>query len=180
MATIIAARFDTWEKAEDAVQALINLDSLGRDNVCTFYVGPPGQHAALPLGGDHDKDQNATEAHTESMKAGAVGAGIGGFAALPGGPLAAAAGAAVGAYAGSLVGALSGMNESSPEDQPEQMVRQAGVMVAAKMDDTAHENSVIRTLHQHGATEIEQTVGQWRDGTWADFDPASPPYFVDI
>ena len=178
MSTIIAGRFETLEKAEQAIQVLMSSESLESENICTFYVGPPGQHATHPLGGDHNTDSHSTEAHTEGMKGGAIGAGVVGLAALAAGPVAAVAGAAVGAYVGSLAGALSGMNEDEAMPQGDQVVRHAGVMVATRIADTTDEASVVRTLEQQGAKDIEMTQGQWRHGAWVDFDPASPPRLI--
>jgi hypothetical protein len=178
MSTIIAGRFETLEKAEQAIQVLMSSESLESENICTFYVGPPGQHATHPLGGDHTTDSHSTEAHTEGMKGGAIGAGVVGLAALAAGPVAAVAGAAVGAYVGSLAGALSGMNEDEATAQGGQVVRHAGVMVATRIADTTDEASVVRTLEQQGAQDVEMTQGQWRHGAWVDFDPASPPRLI--
>lgn len=176
MSTIIAVRFETLEKAEQAIQVLMSSAALKSENICTFYVGPPGQHATHPLGGDHNNDSHSAEAHAEGMKGRAIGAGVVGLAALAAGPVAAVAGAAVGAYVGSLAGALSGMNEDEAKPQGDQVVRHAGVMVATRIADTTDETSVVRTLEQHGAQDVEKAQGQWRHGTWVDFDPSSPPY----
>ena len=178
MSTIIAGRFETLEKAEQAIQALMRSDSIESENICTFYVGPPGQHAAHPLGGDHDADSHATEAHTEGMKGGAIGAGVAGLAALSAGPVAAVAAAAVGAYMGSLAGALSGMNEDEAEPQADKLVRHAGVIVATRIADATHEMSIVRTLEQQGAQDVEKAEGHWRHGTWVDFDPVSAPHLI--
>ncbi len=112
METILSGRFDTWDKAECSVQDLLNIASVSRQDISTFYVGPAGHHAAYPIGGDQRSDPAAENAHNKSMLGGAIGAGIAGLATLPAGPAAVATGAVVGAYTGSLAGSLQGMDDN--------------------------------------------------------------------
>lgn len=180
METIIAGRFDTWEKAEETTQALLNAKAVGKEDICTFYVGPPGHHASYPIGGDQHTDPDAGEAHNKSIVGGAVGAGLAGLATLPAGPAAAATGAVVGAYAGSLVGSLQGMHEKDDHPHQAKTMRSAGVMLATKINAaTAAEAAVVHILRQQGAQDIEKTEGEWRNGEWADFDPVAPPRLLD-
>lgn len=181
MDTIIAGRFETWEKAEAAAQTLFSDSNIDPESLCKFYVGPPGHHAAYPIGGDQDADPDADHAQNKGAKASAIGAGIAGAAALPAGPLAAATAAAVGAYTGSLVGSLSGMEDEDGNPQSRNpAIRSAGVMVAIKiLPESSEADSVIRALKQQGAQDIEKTEGEWRDGQWFDFDPVAPPKLVD-
>lgn len=173
METIIAGRFDTWDQAERTTLALLNLTGLRKEDICTFYNGPPGQHASYPIGGDQDADPEANKAHNKSMAGSAIGAGLAGLAALPAGPAAAATGAVVGAYAGSLVGSLQGMIKSEQTGTP---IRASGVIVATRIMETfGAENSLIQILEQHGALDVEKTEGLWRNGEWVDFDPIIPP-----
>ncbi|MHB1332813.1 MAG: hypothetical protein ACYCY1_09460 [Sulfuriferula sp.] len=180
METIIAGRFNTWEQANITTLAVLNITGILRGDICTFYVGPPGQHAAYPVGGDQHSDPDANEAHNKSMTGSAIGAGVGGLASLPAGPAAAATGALVGAYAGSLVGSLQGMLK--PEEhstQTENPSRASGVMVAIRIRESfGAESSLIHTLERHGAEDIEKTEGEWRDGEWLDFDPVKPPHLL--
>lgn len=180
METIIAGRFDTWEKAEKATQALSDAHDIKTENICSFYVGPPGQHATFPIGGDEHTDPGAGDAHNKGVTGSAIGAGLAGLAALPAGPVAAATGAVVGAYAGSLLGSLQGMHEkddSEPSGEP--LRRSAGVFVAVKIDATSeNESVVIKTLESEGAQDIEKTEGRWRSGEWVDFDPVTPPRLI--
>ncbi len=170
METIIAGRFDTWDQAERTTLALLNITGIRKEDICTFYIGPPGQHASYPIGGDQDADPEANKAHNKSMAGGAIGAGL---AALPAGPAAAATEAVVGAYAGSLQGMIKS------DDHPEQTgtpIRASGVIVATRIMETfGAENSLIQILEQHGALDIEKTEGLWRNGEWVDFDPVIPP-----
>jgi hypothetical protein len=73
METIIAGRFDTWDQAERTTLALLNLTGLRKEDICTFYNGPPGQHASYPIGGDQDADPEANKAHNKSMAGSAIG-----------------------------------------------------------------------------------------------------------
>lgn len=176
METIIAGRFDTWEKSEKAIQALSDAHDIKAEDTCSFYVGPAGQHATFPIGGDEHTDPGAGDAHNKGITGGALGAGVAGLAALPAGPIAAATGAVVGAYAGSLLGSLQGMHEKDvSERHAEPLRRSAGVLVAVKIDAlSGNEPDVIQTLEAQGAQDIEKTEGQWRSGEWVDFDPVAP------
>ena len=178
MATIIAGRFEDFENAGRAMEALIQRN-FNPDDVNTFYVGPPGQHDLYPVGGDHDTDAKATEAHSDGLKGAAIGAGIG-LAAVAAGPAGAvvAVAAGMGAYAGGLVGALHGMEETSVSDNPRNAVRLSGVMVAVKLPAETDEDAAVRVLELYGAKNIEKSIGEWRDGEWIDFDPSAPPHLL--
>src|SRR5204862_5360150 len=88
MARIVAGRFDRSVDADAALDAL-KRDGFSRVEVDAFYVGPPGQNARTPIGGDTYSD------------AGSAGAGRYG-----------AIGAAIGAAAGVIIGGLIGMPEA--------------------------------------------------------------------
>ena len=77
-------------------------------------MGPPGQHATFPIGGDEHTDPGAGDADNKGITGSAIGAGL---AALPAAPIAAATGAVVGAYAGSLLGSLQGMHEKDVSER---------------------------------------------------------------
>ena len=49
------------------------------------------------------------------------------------------------------------------------MERPAGVVVAVRTD--SNEGLALNVLRSHSALEIERTTGEWRDGSWIDFDP---------
>ena len=85
METILSGRFDTWDKAAKTAQALLNITGVSKEDICTFYVGPAGHHAAYPIGGDQQADPAAEDAHHNSMLGGAIGAGIAGLAILASG-----------------------------------------------------------------------------------------------
>jgi hypothetical protein len=179
MATIIAGRFDTSEQSDRAVEALA-AHAIPRDRISVFYVTPPGQHDATPIGGDEDESPGLEHAERGAGEGAVLGAGIGVAGALIGAtaglaaPLVAVAGlgaAAAGAYGGSLAGAMA-----STMDPGADQIRHAGMMVAVDAGDAAHQ--VVATLKSVGALDIESAEGVWAGGTWDDFDPTQPPKLV--
>jgi len=58
MSHIVAARFDRSIDADAAIEALKNEGFAGSE-IESFYVAPPGQHGAHPLGGDSHSDAGA-------------------------------------------------------------------------------------------------------------------------
>jgi hypothetical protein len=177
MATIIAGMFDTVEKAEGAVDKLLD-GEFGRKDICSFANNPPGQHAAFPIGGDENEDPGARHAESDAGKGAAVGLGAGAaIGAVAAGPPGAAVGAGIGAYVGSLVGALHGLKGKGTEEDP--VRRPAGIMIAVRIAGAKAEQSAIATLHTQGAIHVERAQGEWRDGQWIDFDPVSVPDILD-
>ncbi len=182
MSSIIAGRFQTFDQAEGATKVLVDAN-VKRQDMSVFYVNPPGQHDATPIGGDHiNADPRASESTSESVQGtaagGAVGLAVGivAAAALPiVGPAAAVAAAGVGAYTGSLAGGLSGAGDS---DHPTPPPRQAGVLVAARVEDDERTQRAIKVLSDEGAKEVEMADGTGRDGEWKDFDPVAPPRLI--
>jgi hypothetical protein len=181
MAEIIAGRFDTQPRADAALAALSAAGFSGAD-LGSFYTPSPGQHDLQPLGGDAEHHSEGTK---HAGKTAAAGTAIGGVAGLAIGTavaaamepgftaVAAAAGAGVGAYAGALAGGLSGSRHSdarqaTPEEPAEPG---AGMMVAVRVDGGDSEARAIRVLREQGAADVERAAGEWRDGTWVDFDP---------
>ena len=61
MSLIVAGRFQTFDKAEQAASRLFSRGVL-EDDVSLFYVNPPGQHAIFPTGGDVDVDLGSSHA----------------------------------------------------------------------------------------------------------------------
>ena len=181
MSSIIAGRFQTFDQAESAAEALV-IANVKRQDLSVFYVNPPGQHDVTPIGGDHiDADPGARESTSESVEGasagGAVGLALGiAAAALTGvGAAAAVAGAGVGAYTGSFAGALSGAGDGK---HPTAAPRQAGVLVAVHVADLERTQRAIEVLSAAGAHEVELADGAWLDGEWKDFDPVAPPRLV--
>lgn len=181
MSVIIAGRFQTFDQAEDAVKALIDAN-INHDDVSVFYVNPPGQHDAAPMGGDHvNADPGANDSTEEAITGAAAGGAIGlaiGIAAtaIPVvGAAAAVAAAGVGAYTGSFAGGLSGAGEN---ERPTPAPRRAGVLVAVhSQDDRATQRASV-ALNARGAEDLEMADGTWRDGKWIDFDPVTPARLI--
>lgn len=178
MTTIIAGGFDTFEKAEAALQRLREA-GVSEDNLCDFRVNPPGEHDGTPIGGDRDESPGATRAGGGAVKGAAVGAVAGaaaGAVASPVlGPVAIAGGAGVGAYTGALVGALGSMDRSTHRDE----VRPAENLVAVNVGaGEIAESRAIEILEQCGALQVERAEGTWANGEWADFDPVTAPQLV--
>lgn len=180
MATIIAGRFDEQSIADAAVGALSSA-GFPAEQISTFYVAPPGQHARYQIGGDHDKSPGAEDSPKGTLAGattgGLVGAAIGAVSTPVTGPLGAIAGGLVGAHVGNLVGALGKMrDDDSPVDAP--VIRHAGLMVAVATPTTHCVQRAVDILGQHGAIALEASDGHIVDGDWQDFDPAAPPHLI--
>jgi len=183
MSMIIAGRFD--EQAEvDQTVADLHRAGFAADQIDTFFVNPPGQHDAFPVGGDQDESAGATHADTTAVGGVGVGAivGIGaGLATAPFlGPAAIAVGAGVGAYTGSLAGALGGMDDPHKleDDTAVPQSRHAGLIVAVHTPDEATQAQAIAALRARGAKDVEHAEGTWVAGSWTDFDPLLPARLV--
>ncbi len=189
MAKIIAARFETQPEADRARDALRSA-GFGGQNVTSFYLNQPGQHAQYPIGGDADHDEGTKN----SGKTAATGAAVGGITGLalgtaaaiatePGFATAAAiAGTGVGAFVGSLAGALSGTSDSGTSEsgsrKPVAEERKAGVMVAVLAEVEGAQDTIVQTFRSQGAHAIEQAEGEWRNGEWVDFSPERAPHLL--
>jgi hypothetical protein len=186
MANIIAGIVETEEAANRAVAAL-EAQGFGRDDVTTFYLNPPGQHATYPIGGDTHHDAGTKDAG----KTAAAGAAVGGITGLALGTavaaatdsglgaVAAIAGAGVGAYVGSLAGGLSGTEQGKSHEATteEPVERNAGYMIAVRADDDGAERKAIDILRAQGAHDMGRASGAWLPGAqpaWTDFDPRKP------
>src|SRR3954468_4182214 len=106
MSRIVAGRFDRSVDADAALESL-NREGFSRTEIDAFYVGPPGQNARLPIGGDAQSDAGSAGAGRSGPIGPAPGLAfgliivslIGAHAVL----LAAGLGALVGAFAGVMV-----------------------------------------------------------------------------
>jgi hypothetical protein len=170
MATIIAGRFEQQAQVQDAVGALLNA-GFTEDKITSFYVNPPGQHDAYPIGGDREISPGAEETPKGAVTGGVVGAAIGVAAT----PIAGPAGPALGAYVGSLVGSLTETHEKD-ESPP---VRPSGMLVGVSVPDGPHEAHAIYVLRQVEARDLERAEGTIENGDWVDFDPVTPPVLLD-
>lgn len=185
MSLIVAARFESFEAAENAGRALLR-EQFPENSVSIFYVNPAGAHAKYPLGGDEATDAAARESPGGAML-GAVSIGLVGL--LFGGAAYLIAGTSIfiviiatciGAYIGSLLGALMATQRAKANDRPGETAgfRHAGVLVAVHVH-AGSEACAARILSTLGGKDVEQASGRWRDGKWVDFDPVHAPVLSD-
>ena len=179
MSRIVAGRFDRTLDAEAALEAL-KREGFSRSEVDAFYVGPPGQNAMTPVGGDAPHS-------SEGSRRGGIGAGVGaaiglvvGLAAgllgamdlgAPTIPLGALLGALVGAFAGALASFHGGQHRYASREHP--VEAQGGRMIAVCVDRSDTDRLAVDILRRHNARDVGRAEGQWRDG-WRDFDPRNP------
>ena len=121
MATIIAGRVETQQRADDLMEQLQSRGIAARD-MQAFYVNPPGQHGTYPIGGDMDADTGTEESGVGQAAGVAAGAAAGlaagavvGAAIPPLAPIIAVAMAGVGAHVGGMAGALASTRTSDEE-----------------------------------------------------------------
>ena len=181
MSLIVAARFDTFERAQIAARALF-FHGFSENDVNVFFVNPSGQHAAFPIGGDQNADPGASHAHAGAGKGMAVGAAIGAVVgvfvliSLHVPVLFSVVAAGVGAYIGSLAGAMfATRDEPQPEQPPDATLRtrHSGVLLATRVTPDK-EAEAARVLAEAGGMDVEEAAGRWRNGEWVDFNPLSP------
>jgi hypothetical protein len=183
MSTIIAGRFQQQDQAAQVLAALTN-SGFSTDEITTFYVNPPGQHALHAGGGDETASPGSRESGKGAAKGASIGGAVGlaaGIAALPVvGPAGLIAAAGVGAYTGSLGGAMESTDDEKIDegrthkvsDQPvETTDRKPGVLVAVRADEPDSQHNAIEVLQSHGAADIECANGTLSAGEWNDFDP---------
>jgi len=183
MSIIIAGRFQQQEQAAQVISALMT-SGFSTDEMTTFYVNPPGQHALHAGGGDEGASPGARDAGKGAAAGASIGGAVGlaaGIAALPVvGPAGLVAAASVGAYTGSLGGAMKSTNQQTVDDERTEKLtdepvettdRKAGVLVAVRADEPAAQHEAIGVLQSHGATDIECASGNLSAGEWSDFDP---------
>jgi hypothetical protein len=179
MSRIVAARF---ERSVDADAALEELKRAGfaRHEVDSFAVNPPGQHGLHPAGGDSYSDAGARDAGVGAALGALIGLPIGIAAGVMGAidfgtlsiPLTAALGALVGAFAGAMARLHGASQREATPAHPVEMP--AGRMIAVLVERPATEPRAIDILKRHGARDLGRAEGDWRDGSWRDFDPRVP------
>lgn len=193
MATIIAARVETQQRADDLMSELLSHGFAAAD-MQAFYVNPPGQHGTFPIGGDVHADTGTEESSIGQASGIAAGAAAGlaagavaGAALPPLAPILAVAMAGVGAHVGGMAGALASTRTSGEEQQETERahpdsdavdMRRGGMTLAIRVDP-ANEQTAIRLLQAAAAEDIERAQGDWQDGGWVDFDPLAPPQKID-
>jgi phage tail tape-measure protein len=177
MSTIIAGHLETQPQAQQAIGELQRA-GFSPERIATFFVNPPGQHDAYPIGGDFQKSPGAED----TGKGAAAGVAAGAAAGLVGAPVVGPLGPLVGGYVGGLVGGLSQTKDSdddTPANAPPHEHR-SGLMVAVAADDESLRSRAIDLLRAMGAYDIEMAEGTIRDGDWVDFNPVASPRLVEL
>ena len=182
MPNIVAGRFEQQTDA-DATMAKLVQRGFARDQVSSFFVTPPGEHAKFVIGGDREASPGAKTAGTGAVAGAAIGGAVGiglGLAATPVvGPVAVPTAGGVGAYMGALAGALGKMEDSSTDPRPyaetPPQVRHGGIVVAAYVPEPDERATALEVLRASGAKDIETAEGHWHEGKWTDLDPVKPP-----
>lgn len=179
MATIVCGRFDRTLDADAALAALAG-EGFTDNDVDSFYVGPAGQHAKTPFGGDSYSGAGSRQAGVAAVIGAVIGALIGATAgwilAEEYGLIAILLAGGLGAYIGSFAGAMARVrggrrSEASLEHPVEP---RGGRMVAVNVERAGTQERAIAILKQHGARNVSRAEGDWRDGSWRDFDPRAP------
>lgn len=179
MARIVAGRFDRTVDADAALAALAREGFTDQD-VDSFYVGPPGQHAMTPVGGDAP---HSSAGSRQAGVAAAIGAVLGALVGLAAGwvlqleqngvtwILSAGLGAYIGSFAGAMSRVRGGRRREGTVEHP--VEPRGGRMIAVNVE-RGDEARAVAILRQHRARDVGRTEGEWRDGSWRDFDPRAP------
>ena len=163
MSRIVCGRFDRHIDADAALERL-KRDGFARSEVDAFYVGPPGQNARTPIGGDTYSDAGSAGL--------AVGLIVGSLIGLHAVLLACGLGALAGAFAGVMVGLHGGRATEATREHP--VESRGGRLIAVCVDRAGAERLAIEALRANNARDVGVTHGEWRDGSWRDFDPRTP------
>lgn len=181
MSTILVARFQLQEEAEDVARQLLKR-GYQQQAMTIFYLNPSGQHALYPLGGDRDKSPGAEETDIGGVKGASVGAlvgaSLGAVVAPLGGVVSVPLGTLAGAHIGGLVGSLVSTEEDSPPARNIRQSRVAGMRLAVALHSAQQEQEVSNLMQAMQAQDIEQTSGEIIGGQWQDFDPLSEPIYI--
>lgn len=193
MSLIVAARFDTFDHAARAADALTNA-GIGPDDMHTFFVNPPGAHSRLSFGGDRMADPEAGNAPAGALSGAAILAVVGaivgsliGFS-LNNAVLPVIVGAGVGAYVGAMMGGVTRLGRKNEDTRPSSTesaqlgaseeadaeIRPSGVMLAVRVDP-GQQQRIADLLRSAGGVEVERAHGRWEGGQWRDFDPLDAP-----
>ena len=182
MARIICAMFDETVHADAALEEL-KRNGFQRNEVDSFYVSPPGQHAMTALGGD---SPHASEGSRTAGIGAGLGAAIGALTGAGAGwvaasasdiglvliPLGAGLGAYIGSFAGSMTRVRAGKRSSASREHP--VEPRGGRMIAVNVDRSDTDTRAIEILRRHGARDVRRAEGTWANGSWRDFDPRAP------
>ena len=179
MSRIVCGRFDSTLDADAALNALRS-EGFTEEDTDSFYVGPPGQHAMTPVGGDAPHSSAGTRhaglaagvgAVTGALLGIAVGMLIAGEFASPVVFLAAGLGAYVGSFAGAMWRVRGGRRREASVEHPVEPL--GGRMIAINVD-RGNEKRAASILRRHHARDVGRAEGDWRNGAWQDFDPRQP------
>jgi hypothetical protein len=186
MTHIVAARFETFDAAQNAALMLVN-EGVTEDCLHTFYVNPPGAHQRYRIGGDRAVDPDARGGHLGAVAGGAI---VGLIGALIGVAVAFVvtdawtviiAGAGVGAYIGSLFGAMYALTRGrkrrtilEEQEAAKHEAHHPGVLLAVR-EATVRADRISEILRAAGGAEVEHAQGRWENGRWQDFDPLVAP-----
>jgi hypothetical protein len=180
MSRIIAGRFDRTLDADAALDAL-RREGFTAQEIDDFYVSPPGQNAAAASGGDAPhSSEGSKRAGVGAMVGAGIGAAVGIAAGLAisqdYGVVAILLGGGLGAYIGSFAGAMSKVRagRSSKASIEHPVEPRGGRMLAVNVDRPGSEQRALAVLKQRGARDVGRAEGDWRDGSWRDFDPRAP------
>jgi hypothetical protein len=88
------------------------------------------------------------------------------------GALAALLGALIGAFAGAMSTLRGGRRSEATREHPVEPL--GGRMIAILVERPGTEARAIEILRRHGARNVSRAYGEWRDGSWRDFDPRAP------
>ena len=179
MACIIAGRFDVTSGADAALEGLKG-EGFARSEVDSFYVSPPGAHDLTRVGGDVHSSAGSRFAGRGALIGAFIGLIVGALAGavvsnshgLPAGILAALLGALIGAFAGTMSSVRGGRRSEATREHP--VEPRGGRMIAVLVERTGTEQRAIEILRHHGARDLGRAYGEWRDGSWQDFDPRAP------
>jgi hypothetical protein len=175
MSRIVAGRFDRSVDADAALE-MLKRDGFSRSEVDAFYVGPPGQNARTPIGGDAHSDAGSRGAGRSGAIGAliglAVGLIIGSLIGMHAVPLACGLGALLGAFAGVMASLHGGSRREATPEHP--VESRGGRMIAVNVDRPGTEAMAIQALRANNARDVGRTQGEWRDGSWRDFDPRTP------
>jgi hypothetical protein len=179
MSHIVAGRFDNSLDADRALAALQRAGFRSGEYE-SFYVPPPGQHGSFALGGDSHSDAGSQKAGLGALLGAAIGAAVGAAAGAvvvnDFGIVGLLLGAGLGAYVGSFAGGMSklrgGRRAEATLEHPLQAA--GGRMIAINVDRAEMEARALEVLKRHGARDVGRTEGEWRNGSWRDFDPRAP------
>ncbi len=176
--------FDTFETAQQAVQALIN-NGFMADNI-SLVAHDPEQRLVKQVGGtDEVSNDSAIGATSGAFIGGISGLLVGmGTLLIPGvGPVLAAGslatalgttalGAGLGAAAGGIVGALVGLGVSEEEAGSfAEGVRRGGTLVVVDAAGMMVNRAYV-ILKEHGAVDMNERTSQWRQSGWTAYDPS--------